>query len=152
MTLLSEAPIVLIVGGWSPGPLVYLHSVLTSNDCLLVEPRSLPMPPFPSRSWCFHRKVLLSMIVCGFILWLASLQYDTVIWNLFAFLVAMVSIRFLAMVAVRTSIQVAAQSCLEAIRPYQENNVVLVGFSWGGAVRSNHICQGYCCCCLLHEV
>ncbi len=135
-----EGPVVLVVGGWSPGPLVYLDSVVASRSCIVVEPRTLPMPPFPSGSWCCHPRMLMSIAVCGVFLWLACIQHDSILWKFLAILATLVSFRMMAAVAVRTSIQVAAQSCLEAIRSYNENAVVLVGFSWGGAVR-------FCCLC-----
>lgn len=132
-----EGPAVfLVVGGWSPGPLVYLKQVLASRQgSVMVEPRKLPMPPFPG-SWCCHPLVLVMMATCGTFLWLASVQHGTILWNLLAVVATVVSIRLLAAVAVRTSIQEATQSCLEATRQY-DGNVVLIGFSWGGAVSSH---------------
>jgi pimeloyl-ACP methyl ester carboxylesterase len=129
----TEGPVVLVVGGWSPGPLLYLQQVLASRpSVMVVEPRNLPMPPFPG-SWCCHPMILTMMAICGTFLWLACVQHRTIAWNLLALVASVVSIRLLAAVAVRTSIQVSAQSCLEATQQY-DGNVILLGFSWGGAV------------------
>jgi len=123
---------VLIVGGWSPGPLVYLQPVLASHHCTIVEPRNLPMPPFPG-SWCCHPKVLLMFAVCGTLLWLAGTQHASIAWNIVAIIASLLSFRVLAAVVVRTAIQLSAQSCIEETRRF-DGNVTLIGFSWGGAV------------------
>ena len=134
-TTSMEETVVLVVGGWSPGPLCYLQSVMTTRSCIVVQPRTLPMPPFPSGSWCCHPRVLLSMALCGVFMWLAMRQHQSILWNVLAILATLVSLRILAAVAVRTSIQVGARSCLETIQHlHHDNKLVLVGFSWGGAV------------------
>lgn len=74
------------------------------------------------------------MALCGVFLWLASIQHSSILWNLLAILAVLVSLRILAAVAVRTSIQVGVKSCHEAIQHLHQDNLVLVGFSWGGAV------------------
>jgi hypothetical protein len=132
MVLPRERPAVLVVGGWSPGPLLYLSSVLTSYQ--IVQPRRLPMPPFPG-VWCCHPKVVSVILACAILLWLSCQPNIIVVWKLIAIVATLLMIRGLAAVAVRTSIETAANSCLEAIRPYN-GNVVLIGFSWGGAVGS----------------
>lgn len=143
MTTRDEA-VVLVVGGWSPGPLHYLHSVMTTRSCIVVQPRVLPMPPFPSWSWCCHPKVLLAMALCGVLMWLATLQHQSILWKVLAILAAMVSLPILAAVAVRMSIQVGTRSCLEAIQHLHCENLVLVGFSWGGAIISELLVQHHC--------
>jgi len=127
----QERPTLLVVGGWSPGPLIYLSSAMASFR--VVQPRSLPMPPIPG-SWCCYPKVLSAWIVCGIFLWLSCQPGIKIAWKLLCIAVTLLIVRVLAAMAVRTSIETAANSCLEAIRPYNRNNIVLIGFSWGGAV------------------
>ena len=127
----QERPTLLVVGGWSPGPLIYLSSAMASYR--VVQPRSLPMPPFPG-SWCCYPKVLSAWVVCGMFLWVSCQSGVKIAWKLLCIAATTLILRVLAAVAVRTSIETAANSCLEAIRPYHRNNVVLIGFSWGGAV------------------
>jgi hypothetical protein len=135
MSASRERATVLVVGGWSPGPLLYLSSVLTSYN--VVQPRRLPMPPFPG-SWCCHPKFLLASIVCGIFWWLSCQPNVNVAWKLLSIVATLLMIRVVAATAVRTSIDMATDSCLEAIRPYNRN-IVLIGFSWGGAVGTNCI-------------
>jgi hypothetical protein len=128
----NERPVVLVVGGWSPGPLLYLQQVLASRRSLVVQPRNLSMPPFPG-SWCCNPMVLGMVAICGTFLWLTCVSHATIAWNIVALVATLIALRFLVAVVVRTSIQVSAQSCLEATRQY-DGNVILLGFSWGGAV------------------
>lgn len=123
-------PAVLVVGGWSPGPLLYLSSTLQSH--VVIQPRRLPMPPFPGE-WCCHPSVVLSAIVLGVFVWLSCRSDMPTVWRIVAAIVSLGTIRILVAVVLRSSIAIAANSCLEAIRPY-DGNVVLIGFSWGGAV------------------
>ena len=131
----QEGPVVLIVGGWSPGPLVYLQSALAASprNAGIIRPRHLPMPPFPGVKWCCHPKVVLAMTTSAIFLWLTCANHATIAWNLLAAVATVISVRLLVAVAVRTSIQVAMQSCLEATRPH-DGNIIFLGFSWGGAV------------------
>lgn len=128
----SQSPVILIVGGWSPGPLVYLKQFMTSRQSIILQPRNLPMPPFPG-TWCCHPKVLFMFAAFASLLWLAGAEHASIAWNILAIVAVIGWFRILAAVVVRTSIEMSAQSCLEVIREYDEN-VLFLGFSWGGAV------------------
>jgi hypothetical protein len=130
----SNKPVILIIGGWSPGPLLYLRRLLSSYHT--VEPRNLPMPPFPG-SWCCEVKVILMFAVLPVLLWTASrihLYASSIVWNILAAIVYLLWFRLLAAVVVRVSIKRSAQICMASIRQH-EGNVIIIGFSWGGAVR-----------------
>jgi hypothetical protein len=144
----SARPVVLIVGGWSPGPLMYLKSFLSSHRCSIVEPRNLPMPPFPG-SWCCDPKVMAMFIVLIVLLWMSSRIHHyapSVLWNVVAVVAALVWVRLLALVVVRSSIRKSIQICLEVIRQQEEGNVnvIVIGFSWGAAVRGMDLSMLMC--------
>ena len=128
-------PAVIILGGWSPGPLLYLQDFLASNQCRIVE-LPIPMPPIPG-SWCRDTTVLgwvvlLVLIIVG----LASYAPDDLYWFLFAFVVFPIWFRILAAIVVRRSIQQGIQTARRAIRENEGRESILLGFSWGAAVSS----------------
>lgn len=126
-------PDVIVLGGWSPGPLVYLQDFLATNQCRIVE-LQIPMPPIPG-SWCRDKSVcgtigvLILMIVC-----LASYGASDLQWFLFAFVVFPIWCRILAAIVVRVSIQQGMQIAKKAIRENEGRDTIVVGFSWGAAV------------------
>ncbi len=75
------------------------------------------------------------------LLWISSRihQYaPTVLWNVVAVVAALVWVRLLALVVVRSSIRKSIQICLEVMKRQQEEGngiVIVIGFSWGAAVR-----------------
>lgn len=129
----AAPPAVIVLGGWSPGPLVYLQDFLATNQCRIVE-LQIPMPPIPG-SWCRDKSVcgtigvLILMIVC-----LASYGASDLQWFLFAFVVFPIWCRILAAIVVRVSIQQGMQIARKAIRENEGRDTILVGFSWGAAV------------------
>lgn len=142
----NDQPVVLMVGGWSPGPLEYLQLILLEDGDHILQPSKLPMPPFGC-SWCCHPKVAFMLGVLGVLLWFSFRRNAIIVWNLLALLAAAIWGRLLIAVVVRTSIQTGVDSCMEAIRWYNNesgrtNKVVLLGFSWGGAVLSELLAQG----------
>jgi hypothetical protein len=139
-----------MVGGWSPGPLMYLKSFLASRRCSVVEPHHLPMPPFPG-TWCCHPKVLAMLIVLGVLMWLSFTSHSHILWNVSAILGSLIWFRLLALVVVRTSIQMSAQTCLDAIRQH-DGKLILIGFSWGGAVGFRERKRGKCLCHESHYI
>lgn len=135
-------PVVVLIGGWSPGPLIYLKRFLqTQQLCNVVEPKHLPMPPFPG-SWCWDINVIAMVTGLCLSFWLISrLEPESssvrlIIRILFGSMVC-VWFRFLAAVVVRSSIRKGVQLCLKENR--HEGHVILVAFSWGGAV--SILCQ-----------
>lgn len=131
-------PVVILIGGWSPGPLIYLKRFLqTQQRCNVVEPKHLPMPPFPG-SWCWDRNVITMVMGLCLSFWLiSSLEPESssvqlILRILFGSMVC-IWFRFLAAVVVRSSIREGVQLCLKEINRH-EGHVVLVAFSWGGAV------------------
>ena len=98
------------------------------------------MPPFPG-NWCCDPKVVFMFVVQTALVWMSCQihLYTTtpIIWNVLAVLAALVWFRLLALVVVRSSINKCIQICLELIfqREHDNINMVVVGFSWGAAVR-----------------
>jgi len=143
--------VALFVGGWSPGPLVYLESLLRQKNIFILQPKNLPMPPFPSGSWCCHPKTIVLVGGIGVFLWL-TFRPENQHWsyNLLSFLAVLVMCRIAASIVVQTSIEIGAQNCLEAIKPYYQQQhehdnttcqIIFVGFSWGGAVLAELLAQ-----------
>lgn len=129
-------PAVIILGGWSPGPLMYLQDFLASNQCRIIE-LEIPMPPIPG-SWCWDRTVLGTVgILILMIFGLAYYAASDLHWFLFAFIVFPLWFRFLASIVVRVSIQQGIQTALRAIRENEGRETILLGFSWGAAVSSH---------------
>ena len=130
-----------MIGGWSPGPLIYLRRFLSAYT--IVQPRNLPMPPIPG-SWCCDVKVLLMAVVLGFLLWASCRLHEYlpggIIWNLLAIVATFIWFRYLAAIVVRVSIRKSVQICLDSIR--QHDNVIIIGFSWGGAVVAEMLASG----------
>lgn len=125
-------PIVIILGGWSPGPLLYLQDFLASNQCQIIE-LQIPMPPIPG-SWCSDKAVCGTVgVLIVMILALASYASD-LHWFLFAFIVLPIWLRLLAAIVVRVSVQQGMQTTLKAMRENEGRETILVGFSWGAAV------------------
>lgn len=132
----EESPTVLILGGWSPGPLVYLKRNLYGR-CTFLEPK-IPMPPV-GFSWCLDVGMFLLLLVIALATWacIALADYiDSRAWLAVACLaVIIVSLfvsRLCVAVVVRGSIRKGVDIGAAAMR--QRNVDVVIGFSWGGGV------------------
>ena len=125
----AEKMQVLILGGWSPGPLDWLTQRFDA-ECVFHEP-SLPMPPVGCR-WCMSPSVaFLAAWLLGLPGWLFPSVFETIpgvarlLLNVLVFAVAVVCI---ARDAVKQGVRIAS----DAIERY--NIDVIVGFSWGGGL------------------
>jgi hypothetical protein len=144
---------VVIVGGWSPGPLAYLKRVLSSQQGMrpeIVEPKNLGwyMPPFPGL-WCCHPAVVVATVVLGAILYFSfsSGVHIHIVQRLLMSLFALGWCRILVAVVVRTSIDTSIRTVLkEGLNENNDeidpNKVLIVGFSWGGCVVAEMIAKG----------
>ena len=131
----DDEPVIVMIGGWSPGPLIYLRRFLSAYQ--IVEPRNLPMPPFPG-SWCCDIKFVFMVAVLILLLWISTSDIIQAIFLKILIIVAsIIWFRILAAIAVRISIQKSAQICNDTIRKHDKgnNDIIIIGFSWGGAVR-----------------
>lgn len=139
--------VVIILGGWSPGPLLYLKRVLASRGCVTVQPRKLPMPPIPG-SWCCNPIVLTMTTVFAGLMYMSCAAAPRFIFQksplpvgvarLFILLISFVWFRLLAAVVVRTSIErsIRIANCKTEINEHGDpKDVLVIGFSWGGSVR-----------------
>lgn len=130
-------PTVLILEGWSLGPLLYLQKCLKDSKTKykILQP-GLPMPPLLPGTWWWDRNFIAMTIVCwcGFggtarILCALCILASVVGW-----------IRLMAAVAVRSSIRRGVAICLKNM--HEQNIVAIVAFSWGGAILAELIVQG----------
>ena len=133
---------VIFVGGWSPGPLHYLQSLLRrstnqqQHPCTVVDvTKSIPMPPIPGAGWCCDIVVLPVMVSIVPLVWIVNHILLGHAWlrTLLSLVLILMWLRLLSVVAVRCSIRRGIQICQEEVHR-DESPVVLVGFSWGGAV------------------
>ena len=140
---------VIIVGGWSPGPLLHLKSHLHHNYyrvCNIVEPNNIPMPPFGG-CWCCDIIILGTIVLLiglnWLLNWILSDVVHSIISTLLHLVVVIVWFRIFAAVVVRRSIERGIQIVMNEIiiRPHHlsstgsNNPTIVIGFSWGGAVR-----------------
>merc|ERR1712216_66252 len=124
---------VLILGGWSPGPLDIIRGQF--RGCDFEEP-NIPMPP-SGLLWCCNPFCILLLGLFGLVPWLFTLTSglstaSQVAAALGILLGAAIGARLLVAGLVRFSILHGvwtATSAMERSRPD-----VVVGFSWGGAV------------------
>ena len=137
---------IIILGGWSPGPLNYLKRISSSpsfpSRCSVIEPpENMPMPPIPG-SWCTDPKVVTMFIVLGGLFYLSltpfrNIENATMSVIIRSLLVVGIVIwfRFLAAVVVRSSINTSIRIAQKEVVHYDNpENVIMIGFSWGGAV------------------
>ena len=129
----QSRPAVIILGGWSPGPLLYLIEFLSSQQCDILQPRNLPMPPIPG-SWCCDPKVLLMILALVGIQWVLHSFNDGLQWVFISIVVTLVWFRLLVAVVVRASIERSVKISLKCLREQEGREIILIGFSWGGAV------------------
>jgi hypothetical protein len=148
MTSTRRSPRVVVLGGWSAGPLLHLKRVLSSHGCMIVEPTNLPMPPIPG-TWCCNPIVLLMFTVFVGLLFLScgplplsivrNSPLPIAVIRIVVLAAALVWFRLLAAAVVRTSIDTSIRLAeTEIIRQEDPRDVLMIGFSWGGAVR--HSC------------
>lgn len=140
----SSSPTVLILGGWSPGPLLYLKRNFY-RQCIFVEP-AIPIPPV-GISWCCNGAMLALLGALAFMIWacIALADYiDTRAWlALFRLAIIVVGLflcRLCVAAVVRGSIKKGVLIASKYIR--QENVDVVLGFSWGGGVAAEMIRLG----------
>lgn len=150
---LFSSPYIIILGGWSPGPLEYLKQSCPSlqpsrngdnrstRSIEIVEPMNLPMPPIPG-SWCYQPFFLIMLAIFIGLLYLSASHLlktqssvGTLCLRFVAILFSLLWLRILVAVVVRQSIDRSIETVQTeiAVRGHQER-AILVGFSWGGAV------------------
>mmetsp|Transcript_18713 Transcript_18713/g.34884 ORF Transcript_18713/g.34884 Transcript_18713/m.34884 type:complete len:161 (-) Transcript_18713:1295-1777(-) len=138
----TENMLIVVLGGWSPGPLGHLKRAILSPQygCRLVEPRNLPMPPIPG-SWCCFPVVVLMLLVFGILIYLSAVPtIDKFIIRLILLFTALVWFRFVVAVVVRSSIDRSIRIALKEIGDHVDmDEVLVIGFSWGGAVSCGRV-------------
>jgi hypothetical protein len=117
------APVrVLILGGWSPGPLDYIQERFSAT-CTFVEP-ALHMPPHGVRWCCTWEAALLAVVAWAS--WYSLSHFAA--WSVL-FLAALPP---LVVLLVRGSIRRSVAAANAAIAEHAIE--VVVGFSWGGGI------------------
>jgi hypothetical protein len=137
---------VIVLGGWSPGPLNYLKRILSSPSfpyhCTVIEPReNMPMPPIPG-SWCIQPKIVIMFVILGGLVYLSITPFRkienatmSVIVRILLIISIIIWFRFLAALVVRSSIDMSIRITQKEVVNYgNPENVIMIGFSWGGAV------------------
>jgi hypothetical protein len=127
---------VLIVGGWSPGPLPYLKRYF-QRRCTFLEP-SIPMPPV-GFSWCLDCGMVMLLLVIAVAIW-ACVALPDYIYNrawltatrVLVVMASLVLARLCVAAVVRGSISKGVHIAETCMRHHKV--AVMIGFSWGGGV------------------
>jgi len=158
---------VLILGGWSPGPLHYLRHRFR-NRCIFIEPE-IPMPFWSGLCSCCCN-VYIFLIVGGIVVASYVIRFLVIsnsngfllfLWILLIIGALFVYVRFCIAILVRSSIRIGSQIAQNEIHqcsiiPNHNNNNnnnnnelqqhhgtnndgirVIIGFSWGGGILAN---------------
>ena len=137
-------PVVLILGGWSPGPLNFIKRNFY-GICRFIEP-SIPMPPVGC-SWCLDICMAMLGAVIGLTVW-ACITLENYIkgraWLALARLTVIITGLVLSRLCVAGIVRGSMQKGVNiASRILREQNVaVVIGFSWGGGVVAEMIRLG----------
>lgn len=132
----SESISVLVLGGWSPGPLPYLKRGL-QRRCTFLEP-NIPMPPV-GISWCLDGGMVMLALVIAVAIWaciaLPDYMYSRVWLTVTRLLVVMASV-VLARLCVAAVVRGSISKGIHFAETYmcRHNVAVVIGFSWGGGV------------------
>lgn len=119
---------VLVLGGWSPGPLEYLRDVFCGR-CVFVEP-ALHMPPHGAR-WCCTWECVLLTAAIGLVCFGPS--HFSWTWAGIAILCGSIAaLPLLVVLLVRGSIRRSIAAANRAIT--HDGIEIVVGFSWGGGI------------------
>jgi hypothetical protein len=143
-------PKVLLLEGWSMGPLIFLRKGLKDSKTKykILQP-ALPMPPFLGTWWWDRNFIAMAIGLLG-ICW-SGYQLMTRVSTYYggtarilcslSILACIVGwIRLMAVVAVRSSIRRGVEICLKNM--HEHNIVAIVAFSWGGAILAELLVQG----------
>jgi hypothetical protein len=139
---------IVIVGGWSPGPLRHLKRALRSQGCHeIIEPSNLSlfMPPTIPGLWCCHPAVIIMTLMLGATIYFAVTANTTLLLRILIILLALAWCRFLVGVVVRTSIETSIRKIRrEGLNAdnIDHNRVLIIGFSWGGSIVADMIAKG----------
>ena len=129
----DERLCVLILGGWSRGPLDFIEWTYRTR-CEFIEP-SLHMPPHGVR-WCGTWECGLLVTVIALALWLLTMEWDGTFLPLpahaAAFGAALLLVPVIIVLLVRGSIRRSVAAAERVIRGRGVD--VVVGFSWGGGI------------------
>lgn len=132
----DQRPTVLILGGWSPGPLNLIKRNFY-GICSFLEP-SIPMPPMGC-SWCLDIGMAMLAVMIGLTVWACVILDDFIksrAWLAVARLAVIVTGLVLSRLCVAATVRGSMQKGVNiASRILREQNVaVVIGFSWGGGV------------------
>jgi hypothetical protein len=132
----SESISVLVLGGWSPGPLPYLKRSFQWR-CTFLEP-SIPMPPV-GISWCLDCGMLVLTLVIAVAIWACIVLPDyfySRVWLTVTRLSVVMATVFLARLCVAAVVRGSISKGIHIAETYmcRHKVAIVIGFSWGGAV------------------
>eukprot|EP00929_Paragymnodinium_shiwhaense_P084843 TRINITY_DN45401_c0_g1_i3.p1 TRINITY_DN45401_c0_g1~~TRINITY_DN45401_c0_g1_i3.p1 ORF type:complete len:168 (+),score=16.48 TRINITY_DN45401_c0_g1_i3:66-569(+) len=135
---------VLVLGGWSPGPLRVIES-RTNAAVEFIEP-NIPMPPMGCR-WCLNPFLLFLLLYLFYVMpWLLEMAgswtdgVGGVILQAAFLLISLFLVRMLVAGLVWFSMRDGCRICASQIEEYEPD--VLVGFSFGGGVALQLLASG----------
>mmetsp|Transcript_27613 Transcript_27613/g.42481 ORF Transcript_27613/g.42481 Transcript_27613/m.42481 type:complete len:246 (-) Transcript_27613:280-1017(-) len=135
---------IIILGGWSPGPLNQMKRFLQSR-CVFIEP-SIPTPPVGC-SWCLDKSVLALAIVLIIMFWSSGRVFvahglQSMILRLATMGICVFLVRLCVAGIVRGSVAKGVRVVKRTLQQNRDNVKIVVGFSWGGGVVAELIRQG----------
>mmetsp|Transcript_23177 Transcript_23177/g.52948 ORF Transcript_23177/g.52948 Transcript_23177/m.52948 type:complete len:256 (-) Transcript_23177:164-931(-) len=137
---------VLILGGWSPGPLPYLQRCF-EHSCIFLEP-AIPMPPV-GFLWCRNRGVLALIATIFFTIQIFIAIYRTnfvygarPLCSVFVVALSVPLLRGCVAWIVRDAVAEGVRLATPLCENRSGGAAVVVGFSWGGHVGAEMLRQG----------
>lgn len=136
---------IMILGGWSPGPLPYLTRGIRRN-CHFYQP-NIPMPPVGC-TWCCDKGFVALLAVLALMSWSCHAVGSSEIGNRaliavarFAIVVGcLILIRFCIAWIVRGSVQTGISKARALMQQHEIG--LIIGFSFGGAVVAEMVRRG----------
>jgi len=129
---------VLILGGWSPGPLDLVRHHFSQWE---FEEPLLPMPP-AGWLWCCNPFCILLCLLCGVVPWLLNLAAKAggILSALVVVFGIVIIFRILVAALIRFSLWHATSIATAAIEKQRPD--VVLAFSWGGAIAWQAMAHG----------
>jgi|UPI00048AC8B4 hypothetical protein len=137
---------VLLLGGWSPGPLTYLKQVCGHNNIVCFEP-SIATPPVGARCWV--NPFLFLIISTVFIAYPYAVSYAMRTPGIVSVGIS-AAITYLTFLVLRNVLlprflRYSIGDCMRVARGVIEKEGIdcIIGFSWGGAIAWWMVAEGY---------
>jgi len=134
---------VIVLGGWSPGPLTVVKQSLSSRNCVAVMEPDIPMPPMKC-SWLLDPCVAAFFAVLGCTSWAYHAIERQGLLLIPLTIIALGALRLCVAGIVRGSLQRGVRKTMAIMNTSKTE--LIVGFSWGGSVVAEMLQRGLVGC------